>query len=199
MPRRYRAVVLAGAGLGLRPGELFGLALDRVDFLRRIVRVDQQLVRVRRPGAARVELAPLKTPASYRTIPLPDVVAAALAAHLVEWPAHPQLGVIFTNQWGGPIQAHPFAAVFAAAAARAGLPAWATPHDCRHYYASALIQGGASAKVLQSRLGHSSATTSLDTYGHLFPDEEDRTRATIDLALSSPCAPDVHQVEAANA
>lgn len=98
VPARYRNLVLAGAGTGLRPGELFGLALDRVDFLRRTLRVDQQLVRV--PGG--VALAPLKTKASYRTLPLPDVVASALAAHLSEWPAHPGLGVIFTNVRGCP-------------------------------------------------------------------------------------------------
>jgi integrase len=117
--------VLVGAGTGLRPGELFGLALDRVDFLRRTLRVDQQLVRV--PGG--VALAPLKTKASYRTLPLPDVVVSALAAHLAEWPAHPGLGVVFTNVRGGPIQAYPFAALWNASARRADLPEWATPHD----------------------------------------------------------------------
>ncbi len=179
IPARYRNLVLSGAGTGLRPGELFGLALDRFDFLRRTLRVDQQLVRV--PGG--VALAPLKTKASYRTLPLPDVVASALAAHLSEWPAHPGLGVIFTNVRGAPIQAYPFAALWNASARRADLPEWATPHDLRHYYASALIRGGASVKVIQARLGHASAKTSLDIYGHLFPDEEDRTRHAIDAAL----------------
>lgn len=46
-PKRYRAIILAGAGLGLRPGELFGLTVDRVEFLKRRVRVEQQLVRAR--------------------------------------------------------------------------------------------------------------------------------------------------------
>ena len=41
-------------------------------------------------------------------------------------------------------------------------------------------------KVVQARLGHASAKTSLDIYGHLFPDEEDRTRAAMDLALAAP-------------
>jgi len=35
-------------------------------------------------------------------------------------------------------------------------------------------------KVVQARLGHSSAKTTLDVYGHLFADEEDRTRAAVD-------------------
>jgi integrase len=64
------------------------------------------------------------------------------------------------------------------------LPRWATPHDLRHYYASLLIRHGASVKVVQSRLGHASAKTTLDTYGHLFPDEEDRTRDAIDAELT---------------
>jgi integrase len=46
-----------------------------------------------------------------------------------------------------------------------------------------LIRSGASVKVIQTRLGHSSAKTTLDTYGHLFPDEQDRTRAFVDAAL----------------
>ena len=81
VPERYRAIVIPGAGLGLRPGELLGLTVDRVDFLRRSVRVDQQ-------GAGE----PLKTEASYRTVPLHDVVADALAAHLARFSPHPTLG-----------------------------------------------------------------------------------------------------------
>jgi len=46
-----------------------------------------------------------------------------------------------------------------------------------------LIQSGASVKVVQARLGHSSAKTTLDIYGHLFPDEEDRTRTAVDAVL----------------
>ena len=177
---RYHALVIAGAGLGLRPGELFGLALDRVDFLRRTVRVDQQLVRYRGRG---VHLADLKTEASYRTVPLPAVVAEALAVHLATWLATNELGLIFTNERDAPVQQHPFAMVWATARAAAGLPAWATPHDLRHYFASLLIHAGASVKVVQQRLGHSSAKVTLDVYAHLWPDDEDRTRQAVDDEL----------------
>jgi hypothetical protein len=40
-------------------------------------------------------------------------------------------------------------------------------------------------KVVQSRLGHASAAETLDTYSHLWPDSEDRTRAAVDAALGS--------------
>jgi integrase len=181
VPEYYRALVIAGAGLGLRPGELFGLALDRVDFLRRSVRVDQQLARLAGGG---VGLEPPKTAASYRTVPLPQTVAGALAAHLARWSPHPTLGVIFTTSKGSAVQERVWRQVWATARERAGAPEWATPHDLRHHYASLLIRSGASVKVVQSRLGHASAKTTLDIYGHLFPDEEDRTRAAIDDAFS---------------
>ena len=190
MPERYRALVLAGAGTGLRPGELFGLTVDRVDFLRRSVRVDRQLARVRGDG---VTLTAPKTSASYRAVPLARTIADVLAAHLSRWPASGDPGLVFTNERGAPIQQHPFAVVWGRSARRAGLPAWATPHDLRHYFASVLIRSGASVKVVQARLGHSSAKTTLDVYGHLFADEEDRTRAAIDAELGLRCAPDVHQ------
>jgi integrase len=51
-----------------------------------------------------------------------------------------------------------------------------------------LIRSGASVKVVQARLGHSSAKTTLDAYGHLFPDEQDRTRAFVDAALRGTAA-----------
>jgi integrase len=97
VPARYRAQILTGAGTGLRPDELFGLTVDRVDFLRRSIRVDQQLVY--RTGAS-VSLAPLKTSASYRTVPIAEAVGEALAAHLANWLAHPDLGLVFTNERG---------------------------------------------------------------------------------------------------
>ncbi|MBV9060587.1 MAG: tyrosine-type recombinase/integrase [Pseudonocardiales bacterium] len=44
VPQRYRALVVLAVGTGMRQGECFGLCLDRIDFLQRTVRVDQQLV-----------------------------------------------------------------------------------------------------------------------------------------------------------
>jgi YVTN family beta-propeller protein len=38
------------------------------------------------------------------------------------------------------------------------------------------------AKAVQSRLGHASAAEALDTYSHLWPDSDDRTRDAVDSA-----------------
>ncbi|CAN5766715.1 hypothetical protein BH23ACT1_BH23ACT1_13190 [soil metagenome] len=46
---------------------------------------------------------------------------------------------------------------------------------------------------MQRFLGHTSAKTTLDVYGHLWPDEEHRTRAALDAALSAPVSPACHR------
>lgn len=56
-------------------------------------------------------------------------------------------------------------------------------HDLRHFFASALIAGGASVKQVQLVLGHASAVITLRIYAHLWPGEEDRTRSVMDAVL----------------
>lgn len=41
-------------------------------------------------------------------------------------------------------------------------------------------------KTVQRRLGHATAAETLDTYAHLWPDSEDRTRAAVDSVLGPP-------------
>ncbi len=55
----------------------------------------------------------------------------------------------------------------------------------RHYYASLLIRYGESVKTVQGRLGHKSATETLDTYGHMWADPDDRTREAVDSVLGA--------------
>jgi integrase len=56
-------------------------------------------------------------------------------------------------------------------------------HSLRHFYASLLIRHGESVKTVHAPLGHASAAETLDTYSHLWPDSDDRTRAAVDSVL----------------
>ena len=56
-------------------------------------------------------------------------------------------------------------------------------HELRYYYASLLIRHGESIKTVQRRLGHAAAAETRDTYLHLWPDSDDRTRDAIDAVL----------------
>ena len=82
LPGRYRALADCGAGLGLRQGETFGLAADDVDWLRRKVYVRQQ---VKLELGSHPVFAPPKG-GKDRFVPLPSQVAAALSAHIQEYP-----------------------------------------------------------------------------------------------------------------
>jgi integrase len=121
-----------------------------------------------------------------RTIPLPAVVADALAAHIAAFPPG-QDGTLFTTKNGTPARHDYYGSViFKAAVERAGLPAGTTSHDLRHHYASVLLAAGESVVAVAERLGHENASLVLSTYGHLMPDSEDRTRRAVDEAWSAP-------------
>lgn len=177
MPDRMQTAVVMLAGSGLRIGELLGLRVGDVDFLRRTVRVERQ----RNQAGA---LVPPKTAKSARTVPLGKVVIDALAAHLAAYPSKEWL---FTAEDGKPLMYRRWKADWKAAA-----PAGITTHDLRHFCASALIAGGASVKQVQTFLGHSSAVITLRVYSHLWPGDEDRTRSVMDAvlgALRTGCGP----------
>ena len=67
-------LVLLGAGAGLRQGEAFGLALDRIDATAGMITIDQQVVVVDRCPV----LAPPKTSASLRDVPMPGFLMDAV-------------------------------------------------------------------------------------------------------------------------
>ncbi|MDQ4682032.1 tyrosine-type recombinase/integrase, partial [Stenotrophomonas maltophilia group sp. RNC7] len=63
-------------------------------------------------------------------------------------------------------------------------------HSLRHFYASWCINRkedgglGLPPKIVQERLGHSSIMLTMDTYGHLFPRNDDATElASAEAAL----------------
>ena len=182
LPDDLKALVTFAAGTGMRQGEIFGLTRNRLRLLgaNPVVVVDRQLLtRLNRV----TEFGPLKTRASYRTIPLPATVVDALNGHL----AARDIGdddLVFTLE-GRPITRQAFGHVWRPVAKVAGLNQATGPgmHALRHYYASLLIRYGESVKTVQARLVHASASETLDTYSHLWPDSDDRTREAIDSVL----------------
>jgi integrase len=51
-----------------------------------------------------------------------------------------------------------------------------TLHECRHTFASLLIDSGANPNAVQEFRGHSKIQTTFDTYGHVFPGSRDEVR-----------------------
>jgi integrase len=58
-------------------------------------------------------------------------------------------------------------------------------HSLRHLYSSLLIDSGAPVKDAQARLGHASATTTLDIYAHAISEDGRKFSAAVESAFSS--------------
>jgi integrase len=58
-------------------------------------------------------------------------------------------------------------------------------HDLRHTTASFAIAAGADVKTLQTMLGHASAVTTLDRYGHLMPGRGEDVAKLLDALARS--------------
>ena len=189
---RFKALVHLCAATGLRQGEAFGLTADRVDFLRGVVTVDRQAVALARQP---ITFGPPKRPASHREIPVPRDVIETLSAHIATYGLGDE-ALIFHAEYGGFVRRSTFSAkIWKPARQAANLPADVGIHALRHYYASRLIRYGESVKTVQSRLGHASASETLDTYSHLWPDADDRTRDAVAGMLLESAAADLRQTQ----
>jgi integrase len=175
VPGHLRAAILLGAFAGLRVAEACGLRISDVDFMRGII-----------TPAVQYPAQLLKTEISKTAIPIPRDLANTLSAHVAQWrPAG--LPVTTDTLLADPIGAQlgPWALDRAVRSVRedVGLPAGFRYHDLRHFFSSLLIASGANVKVVQARLRHASATTTLDTYGHLWPDSDESTRTAVEAVL----------------
>ena len=63
-----------------------------------------------------------------------------------------------------------------------------TFHGLRHSYATALLATNVHPVVVQSALGHSSITLTIDTYSHVMPGLEEAAARSIDDILGDPVA-----------
>lgn len=155
---RERALWATAFFAGLRRGELGGLEWADVD-------LDAHQITVRRsfdPGSRTMVLP--KSKAGSRVLGFPALLAPFLCA------VEGRDGLVFGREDGSgkPFVEKGITATADAAWAEAGLPRL-TLHECRHTYASLMIAAGVNIKTIQTWMGHSSITVTLDLYGHLLP------------------------------
>lgn len=193
MPARYALLVLLGAGAGLRQGEAFGLALDRIDAAAGMITVNQQVIIVDR----RPILAPPKTSASLRDVPMPAFLLSAVTAHCARLGLNGD-DILCRTSRGGLLRRDRYNRhIWKPALAAAGLQGDTTFHDLRHTFASTALAEGVPISEVSRWLGHKSITTTVDLYGHLVPEASGRARDALDNAFrlarmcpqSAPAAP----------
>ncbi|MFT3877169.1 MAG: tyrosine-type recombinase/integrase [Propioniciclava sp.] len=174
-----RSAVLLGAFAGLRTAEAVAVDTRDADFASGVITPSKQY-----PDE------PLKSETSKTPIPIPSDLSLMLAASVREWCGEK----LVTDMFGKPVgpwvverEMRKVRAVITADPSRGlePLPEGFRFHDLRHYYASLLIAAGLDIKTVQTRLRHASATTTLNIYGHMFPDKDESARAAVAAAFGA--------------
>jgi integrase len=122
--------------------------------------------RLRTLGGSGANVPETKSRASYRTLSVPPFLVDILNRHLASAPA---CDYVFTTSKGRLLSRSSFRENYWLPAVKSAGLAPLRFHDLRHSHATLLIAAGAHPKSVQARLGHASITTTLNTYGHLFP------------------------------
>jgi integrase len=172
---RNEALYVVAIHTGLRLGELLGLKWAGVD-------LDAGKLSVRRSlkvTADGLGFGPPKNKASRRSVPLNKTAVGILKTHrkrqneerisATRW--H-DLDLVFPNRVGNPMDHNNlYHREYKPLLYKTGLQDQGfTFHSLRHTFASALCNRDVNAKKIQTLMGHSSITQTMDTYSHLMQD-----------------------------
>lgn len=173
---------------GPREGEILGLKWEDIDFFRGTISFKRQAKRVTGQG---IQLRPLKTKASKRTIHIGSHTLDLFAKHKAKQEiekvkmgeAWKENDLVFPTSIGTLYDQSNLVAEFKMVLELAGLPEIRF-HDLRHTAASIMIKNGIDIITVSRTLGHSRPSTTLNIYGHLMPGIQPEAAQLIDDALT---------------
>ena len=167
---------------GMRCGEVCGLR-------RGDVRMVAGLIRIEHSATDEKTLKTPKTKKSMRTIVMGDSLKQAIddlykwqASFLSEKQRRSDATPLCCDSKGGLIKPSYMSAQFKKLCLNAGidLKPGESIHTLRHTHVSELLTAGESVKAVQERVGHASASTTLDYYAHVMPGEDAAIAAKFD-------------------
>jgi hypothetical protein len=169
MPPYLQVSILLGALAGLRSAEACGLRPGDVDLALGVIH-----------PAVEYPAEPLKTAFSRTAIPIPFSLSTELLVHQAQFPGLAVLCDLDGHQIGTWRLER---ALCAAREKVTGLPDWFRYDDLRHFFASVLFASGADVKKVQARLRNPGAERADGSYGHLWPDTDEFTRASLEAVF----------------
>ena len=169
---------------GMRLGELLGMSWDDLDWDKGTLTINRQLKRVQNEGLV---LQPPKTQAGRCTIKLGSSTWSLLKEHrktqlqerLCRDPVIVDKALVFTQESGAPWCPRQVQRAFKELLALTGLPEMRF-HDLRHTAATHMLANGVDLLTVSRRLGHSKASTTLDTYAHMVTGTQEKAAAVMD-------------------
>lgn len=196
---RYYPLYFLAINTGMRQTELLGLKWKDVDWERKTLTVNRQLIR--KNGGGYTFRGP-KTRSGTRTIAFGESTGKVLREHQEtqlrmseekkeRWT---DLDLVFPTFVGTPIVASNLRTAFRKLLKKTGLPRMRF-HDLRHTAASLMLNFGVPLIVVSKRLGHANPSITLNVYGHLIPAMQELAATVMDELLtpvSLPTAPQLH-------
>ena len=146
---------------GMREGELLALTPGDLDLENGTVRINKSFQRLK----GRDVITTPKTPKSNRTVTIPKLLCDCLKEYIAQcFELQPEDRLF------------PYGKTYlyremVRGCEKSGVKKIRV-HDLRHSHAAALIEMNVAPKLLQERLGHERIQTTLDTYGHLYPNAQ---------------------------
>jgi integrase len=182
---------------GFRRGEILGLEWGDIDFENNIITINRSSYYTHNYG---VYTDTPKSKTSYRSVFLPDEVVELIKKHREQqaeyavslgdkWQETQRLFTAFDGK-----DLHPDAPrkYFQRFCKKHNIP-FISLHGFRHFNASLQINQGLDIKTVQQSLGHSSASTTLNTYAHAFQSAQSKVLNVISNSLSLKQTPNKHQ------
>ncbi len=168
----------------MRKGELLGLKWSDIDFTNDVITVSRTLQRaseINRDGTRvtmKVEQSP-KTRNSIRTIPVPKDIALKLKNHkakqndfkLKSAGLYKDSDYVFCNELGEPLNENKPNKILITILNKSGIEPIKF-HALRHTYATRLFEADVPPKIVQSLLGHSDISITMDIYTHVMEDKK---------------------------
>jgi integrase len=189
----YRVFCSLAAFAGMRGGETCGLQWQLIDFANNEISVEINRSDVDGDKDP-------KTEAGRRKIPMSPILRRALLDQWEYW-RRPTRGYVLRGRRGGPVLPHNVQQAFRAIMRGANLTkpggkrcasnpdgtlSLFTLHALRHFAASAWLNSDMKLPNLQRIIGHKSITTTIDTYGHYLPGDDNSRDAMTQVATKFP-------------
>lgn len=181
---RFQTFIALCAFAGLRLGEAAAVQIGDVNFLGKSLTVQRQVQRV---NGGTVDIRSPKY-GSERVVYVADSLVDLLAQHVAAFGRNGPKQWLFAGEGDDPPHQNTVGYWWRKTLRDAGLSGIKL-HDLRHFYASGLIAAGCDVVTVQRSLGHANATTTLNTYAHLWPTAEDRTRNAAESIIAASLGP----------
>lgn len=146
---------------GCREGELLAISKDDIDFTNNQIHISKTYYRSNKMDV----ITTPKTPQSVRTIDIPEFLKNEIkgyAERLYQYPNDTRLFPVVAEAVQHKMKRH---------IEKAGVKKIRV-HDLRHSHVAYLIHQGVEPLIIKQRLGHKDIRITLNTYGHLYPNEQ---------------------------